>query len=59
MSSKDPLVPTTENMAKEGIGDMETKLNMMEKAITHHKEKNKIDAINKIDKPQASQSKRR
>ena len=37
---------------------METKRNVVEKAITHHKEKITIDAINKTDKPQASQSKK-
>ena len=37
---------------------METKCNVVEKSITHHKGKNKIDAINEIDKPQASQSKK-
>ena len=31
---------------------------MAEKAITHHKGKNKIDAINETEKPQASQSKK-
>ena len=30
---------------------------MVEKAITNHKEKNKIDAINETEKPQASKSK--
>ena len=39
MSYKNPLFPTTENMVKEGINNMETKLNVVEKAITHHKEK--------------------
>ena len=39
MSSKNPLVPNIENMVKEGIHYMETKHNVVEKAITHHKEK--------------------
>ena len=51
------MVPTTDNMVKEGINDMETKPNVVEKSITHRKEKNKIDAIKETDKPQASQSK--
>ena len=42
MYSKKPLVPTIENMAKEGINAMETKRNVAEKAITHHKEKIKL-----------------
>ena len=58
MSSKKPLVHTTEEMVKEGIDDMETQFYVVEKSINHHKEKNKIDAINEIDKPQAYQSKR-
>ena len=56
MSSKNPLVPTTENMVKEGINE---KRNVVEKSITNHKEKNKIDAIKKTDKPQAYQSKKK
>ena len=58
MSSKNPLFPITEKMVKEGINDIETKRNVVEKAITHHKGKNKIDAINETDKTQASQSKK-
>ena len=34
-----PLVPTTENMVKEWINNMETKLNVVKTAITNHKEK--------------------
>ena len=30
-------MPTTEMMVKEGINDMETKRNVVEIAITHHK----------------------
>ena len=45
-------------MVKEGINDMEKKLNVVEKAITPHKGGNKVDAINETDKPQASQSKK-
>ena len=37
---------------------METKCNVVGKSITHHKGGNKIDAINKIDKPQSYQSKK-
>ena len=58
MSSKNPLVPTTENIVKEGINDMKKKRNVVEKAITRHKEKSKIDAINETDKPQEYQSKK-
>ena len=58
MSSKKPLVHTTEKMVTEGINYMETECNVMEKFITHHKEKNKIYTINEIDKQQASQSKK-
>ena len=56
MSSKNPLVVTTEKIAKEGINDMETKPNVVNKAITHPIAKNKIDSINETDKLQASQS---
>ena len=42
MFSKNPLVHTTEKMAKEGIIDMETKCYVVEKSITHHKEKLKL-----------------
>ena len=58
MSYNKPLVPTIDKMVKEGINDIETKRNVVEKAITHHKEKNKIDAINETDKLKASQSKK-
>ena len=37
---------------------METKPNVVEKSITIRRGKNKIYAINKTDKPQASQSKK-
>ena len=30
----------------------------MEKAVTHRMEKNKVDAMNEIEKPQSSQSKK-
>ena len=36
---------------------METEPNVVDKAITHPIEKNKIDTVNKTDKPQASKSK--
>ena len=39
MSSKNPLAPNTENMVKEGVNYMETKRNVVEKAITNNKEK--------------------
>ena len=58
MSYKNSLVPTTENMVKEVINDMETKPTVVEKAVTHCMEKNKIDDINETDKPQESQSKK-
>ena len=45
-------------MVKEGIIDMETKPNVVEKAITHHKGGNKINAINETEKPQVYQSKK-
>ena len=57
MYSNKPLVPTTGNMAKEGINNMETTCNVLKAAITHKKEKNKIDIVNKKDKPHASKSK--
>ena len=58
MSFKNPLFPTIDKIVKEGINDMEKKPNVVEKAITHHMEKNKIDNIKKTDKPQGSQSKK-
>ena len=58
MSSNKPLVPTTENMVKEGINDMETKSILLQKSITRHKEKNKVDTVNETDKPQASKRER-
>ena len=57
MSSKRPLVATTDQMAKEGIDDMK-KPNMTEKAITNRMGKNKIYSTNKTDKPKAYQSKK-
>ena len=57
MSSKNPLVYNTEKMVKERIDFMEIKRHVVEKSITHYKERNKIDAINKTDKQQASKSK--
>ena len=45
-------------MAKGGINDMETKPNVMKEAITHPISKNKIDTVNKTDKPQAYKSKK-
>ena len=58
MSTKNTLVATKDNMVQEGIDYMETKPYVVEKSITHHVEKDKIDAINETDKPQASQSKK-
>ena len=58
MSSKNPLVPTTDKMVKGGINYTKTKHNVVEKDITHHKVKNKIDVINETDKPQACQTKK-
>ena len=43
MSSKNPLVHTAEKMVKEGINNRETKCNVVEKVITCHKGKNKIE----------------
>ena len=37
---------------------METKLNVVETAITHHKEKNNFYTFNKTEKPQAFKSKK-
>ena len=45
-------------MFKEGIDVMETEPNVVEKFITHSKENNIFDAMNKTDKPQAYQSKK-
>ena len=56
MSSKNPLVHTTEKMVKEGINDMETKPNLEYESITHTIAKNKFDSINETDKPKTIQS---
>ena len=56
MSPKNPLVTTTEKMAKEGIYDMETKPNMAKEACTHPIATNIIDTVNKTDIPQAIKS---
>ena len=37
---------------------METEPNVVDEAITHTIEKNKIDTVNETDKPQASKSKK-
>ena len=42
MYFKKPLVPNTKNMVNEGINDKETKFNVVETSITHHKEKIKL-----------------
>ena len=54
MSSKNPLVPTTDKMVKEGTNDLETKPNVVKEAITHTIATNKFNTFNKTDKPQAS-----
>ena len=46
-------------MAKEGINKMNKRSNVVKAAITHHKGINKIDTVNKVDKPQGSKSKTR
>ena len=58
MSSKNPLVTTTDKNSKERINDMETKSNVVEEDITHPIATNKIDTSNEIDKPQASKIKK-
>ena len=58
MSSKNPLVTTTEKIVKEGINDMETEPNVVDETITHPIAKNKIDTIKETDKPQSSKSKK-
>ena len=57
MSYKKPLVTTTEKMVEEGINDMETKPNVVKEAIAHPIATDKIDAVNKTDKPQTYKSK--
>ena len=42
MSSKKLLVPNTDNMAKEGINNMETKPNVVEKVINNRRKKIKL-----------------
>ena len=54
MFSKNPLADSKEKIVKEGINDMETEPNVVNKAITHPIEKNKIDTVYETDKPQAS-----
>ena len=51
MYSKNPLVTITWIFFKEGIIDTKTKPNVVEKAITHPIEKNKIDTLNETEKP--------
>ena len=57
MSYNKPLVPTTEEIAKEDINDTEAKRNVVKTAITHQRGKNEIGTVNKADKPQESKSK--
>ena len=56
MSSKKPLVTTTYTMVKEGIIAMK-KPHVSKESITHTIAANKIEIVNKTDKPQASKSK--
>ena len=46
MSSKKPLVTTTDKMVKEGINDTETKPNVVKETINHTIATNKIDTVN-------------
>ena len=50
MYYNNPLVLTTENMVKEGINYMETKRNVVETAITRHKEKIKWTQSKNLEK---------
>ena len=45
-------------MFKQGINDTETKPTFVDKSITHPIEKNRIDTVNKTDKPQAYKSRK-
>ena len=54
MSSKKPLVTTTDKIFKEGINDMVTKPNVVKESITPPIAKNNIEKFNKTNKPQAS-----
>ena len=58
MSSKKPLVTTTDKMVKEDINYMETKPNVVKGATTYTIARNKIDTVNKTDKLQESKSKK-
>ena len=58
MSPNNPLMHTIEKMFKEGINNMKTKHYVVKTAINHHKEGNKIETVNKTDKPQAYKSKK-
>ena len=53
MFSKSPLVATRKKLFKEGINEMKSKPEVVDKAITHTTEKNKNDTANKTYKPQA------
>ena len=57
MSSKNILVTTTDKIFNEGINNMRTKPNVAKQSITHTIATNKIETVNKTDKPQASKSK--
>ena len=57
MSSKNPLVTTTEKMVKEWINNKK-KSNVVKEAITHPIAKNKIDTVNETEKPQVYKRKK-
>ena len=50
MSSKNPLVTTTDKNFKEGISDMKTKPNVVKESINYPIATNKIDTVNKTEK---------
>ena len=58
MSPKKPLVSTIEKRSKEGINDIETRPNMVKEVNNHPIATNKIDTVNKTDKPKVSKSKK-
>ena len=58
MSSKSLLFSTTEKIVKEEINDMETKPNVAKEPITDNISENKIETVNKRDKPKSSKSKK-
>ena len=52
------MVPTTDNMVKEGINNMEIKRNVVKTAITYHRGGNKTEKVKRTDKQQAYKSKK-